>query len=817
MRAFALALVLSTVFIVTLPRLPSTTICIVFLVALLLIALFVRRSRPWIAGVLVAIATLTASFLQLASHQLTADQVSTDLQLKVRITGVPERSGRRLAFNARVLSCGSCAKDLRIQRLRLSWYGNSPNVNAGETWQLTARLKPPASLRNPGSFDAVAWSLVKGLHAKGYVRAATPAVRLAESSRFSLSSFRQRAALQLQNLLDDDEHLGLLQALTVGLKTQISDDQWALLRNTGTAHLLAISGLHVGLVAGWVLVSGRLIIISIMRLGQRYTERPFILDGRPFVITSSIVAAAAYAALAGFELPTQRAVLMLCVWAVAALQFRFLPPFAALCIALICVLLSNPLNPLSAGFWLSFGTVALLFYLHRGYLGQHSVADTGRWRTLAHKLQSGTRTHVLLGVALLPVTAWFFQSGSLVAPVANLLAVPWVAVVSVPLSLLALISSAFSHTLASVLLSLAEHSLRVLLQFLSVLDSSKISSVVLSLPGTTAFILALIALLALLSPRGLRLRMLAMPLLIPALLFNTKSPDVQGFEVHVLDVGQGLAVVVFAGSQTLLFDTGGKVSPHLSMFEAVVVPFLHASGRRRIDTLVVSHGDEDHAFGVADVVRRYPDVDIFSSQHLDSLTGHDVTRCAAGQLSSLGSAQLAFVHPAVNDVGSDNDLSCVLLIYAAGSRVLLTGDIEASGERRLLARLGETGEFPVTLLTAPHHGSLSSSTQEFVARLRPDYVVFAAGNRNRYRFPHREVQLRYKLAGSKPFITGRRGSISFVFGDNGLTRPPSSWWDSHRRFWHGIVNPDCWQYFAGESLARRLLALSQKGQLLCGK
>lgn len=810
-------MVLTSVLIVNLPILPSTTICIVFLVALLLLAVFVKRSRPSVAGVMLSLAMLMMTLLQLASHQLAADQVSTDLVLRVSIIDIPQRDGRRLAFNAHVLTCESCETALRVKKIRLSWYGQSPIVNAGETWQLTVRLKPPSSLRNPGAFDAVAWSLVKGLHAKGYVRDANKAVRLAPSTPFSLAAHRQGAATQLQDLVSDDEYLGLLQGLTVGLKANISQDQWTLLRNTGTAHLLAISGLHVGLVAAWILFAGRLITTQAVRLAQTRTDRPLIFDARPIVVASSILAAAAYAALAGFELPTQRAVIMLSVWAIAAIRFRFLPPFAALCVALVCVLLANPLNPLSAGFWLSFGTVSLLFYLHRGYLGQSAVDDRSRWQAFAHKLFAGTRTHVLLGVALLPVTAWFFQSGSLVAPLANLLAVPWVAVVSVPLSLLGLLSSVFSQTLAGGFLWLAEYSLRVLFWFLQLLDGSSISSMVLSMPGTAVFVLALIALATLLAPRGLGLRAVAAPLLLPALLFNASTPVTRGFEVHVLDVGQGLAVLVFAGEKTLLFDTGGKVSPQLSMFEAAVVPFLQASGRRKIDTLVVSHGDEDHAFGVADVVRRYPDVDVFSSQALDKLAGHVVTPCIAGARSTFGTAKLAFFHPSSDDTGSDNDLSCVLMIYVGSSRALLTGDIEASGERRLLARLGENGELPISMLTAPHHGSLTSSTNDFVDKLRPDYVVFAAGNRNRYRFPHRKVQLRYKLAGSVPFVTGSQGAVSFVFGHSGLTRPPISWWDSHRRFWHGIVNPDCWQYFAGESLAQRLLALSQKGQLLCGK
>ena len=366
-------------------------------------------------------------------------------------------------------------------------------------------------------------------------------------------------------------------------------------------------------------------------------------------------------------------------------------------------------------------------------------------------------------------------------------------------------------------MSLAAGSLGLLMTFLGWLDQSLLSATVLTIPGVLSFAFILVALLVAFAPRGLGLGFFVVPLILPAMLHNAVVPAVDGFEVHVLDVGQGLAVLVYAGDQTLLFDTGGKVSPDLSMFEAVVVPFLQATGRRRVNTLVVSHGDEDHAFGAADVVRRFSDAQVFASQKPALPDGHQAISCEAGRQWSIGAVQFVFLHPAALDVGSDNNRSCVLMIYMGRSRVLLTGDIEASAERSLLSRLKSDERFPVTLLTAPHHGSRTSSSQAFVDAFRPEYVVYPAGLRNRYGFPHRDVQLRYELAGAKSFVTGYRGAVSFVFSPEGLSRPPISWWNSRRRFWHGIVNPDCWRQFAGQSLALRLLKLSQKGQTLCGK
>ena len=812
---------MTSLVIVNLQSVPSMTLSFVFFVSMLLLALRMPASRPIVAGVTLSIVTLACSLLQLASHQLHADQISTDLNLTVRVIGVPEYQERRLSFMASVLECSNCKTPLDVTNVKLSWYNDFPEVRAGEKWQLNARLKPPSSLRNPGGFDAVAWNLVKGVHARGYVRQAELATRLDDDERYSLSAIRQRAATRLQRLSSDDRYLGLLQALTVGVKSEVSDAQWDLLRDTGTAHLMAISGLHVGLMAGWAMFIGKVVADVLVRLVRWRFASLSVVDTRPFALAASLMCATLYAGLAGFELPTQRAVLMLSVWLIASLRFRFLPPLAGWCLALMVVLGITPLNLLSAGFWLSFGTVAILFYLHSGHQQKRDV-DTSRWRAVLANGQSLGRSHVLLGIVLLPVSAWFFQSGSLIAPLANVIAVPWVAMVAVPMGLLTLLLSALSDAAAYPFLLMAEGSLHLLVLFLTWLDGSMLSAVVLTLPGPLSLIFVLVGLVVMLAPRGPGLRLLAAPLFLPAVIYNTSVQSSDGFEVHVLDVGQGLAALVYAGPQTLLFDTGGKVSSDLSMFEAVVVPYLHASGRRRIDTVVISHGDEDHAFGVKDVVRHFPDAHVYASQPHDlplvePADIQSVSTCVAGTQWSAGEVDFAFLHPAETDGGGKNNRSCVLMVYSGKSRVLLTGDIEAAAERSLLLRLGSIRSFPITMMTAPHHGSNTSSTQAFVDTFRPQYVVFPAGQRNRYGFPQSNVQLRYKQAGSEALITGREGALSFVFDNEGLSHPPDSWWASHRRFWHGIVNPDCWQQVAGESLVRRLLVLSQKGKTLCGK
>ncbi len=846
MRVFACACLVTILGIVNLSQLPPTWFCVVFLVLSLLLGLRFRGSRVFVSGMLVAMSVTFLALYSLASHQLLEHQVSADLDITVLIDSIPERQERRLSFIAELVSCHSCSSPLNVERIRLSWYGRSPDLLAGESWRFTVRLKPPMSLRNPGGFDAVAWSLVKGIHAKGYVREATHAARVSQVRATTLSAVRHNVSQKIQQLSallststpkpinvpgspqslvqsivqsasHSSEYLGLVQALSVGFKSGISDQQWELLRTTGTAHLVAISGLHVGLVAAWVLLGGKLLLGGARRIALVTSSARPLPDLRICLLISSLLLASLYALLAGFELPTQRAVLMLSVWILAALRLRFLPPMAALCIALAVILSTNVLNPLSAGFWLSFGTVATLIYLHRGHVRAPIVSSRGSLKSRFIQLRHTARTHCLLGIVLLPVGAWFFQSGSLLAPLANLIAVPWVAMVSVPLALMTLVASSVSDSVALPLLALTTLSLHCLMLFLKWLDATQLSSIVLVLPGITAFLLSIAGLVVVFGPRGLKLRAMALPLFLPAVLFNIAAPANDRFDVHFLDVGQGLAVLIFAGDETLLFDTGGKVSPQLSMFEAVVVPFLHASGRKHIDTLVVSHGDEDHAFGVPDVLARYPEISVYTSQNLPSFNNKPVKSCQSGISWEVESVNFGFLHPNFATRGGDNNRSCVLLAHSGKSRVLLTGDIETAAEAQLLSNFGANERFPVTIMSAPHHGSKTSSTQDFVDRMRPEYVVFSAGARNRFGFPHSDVKLRYNLSGSRVFVTGTDGAVSFSLGPEGLTYPPLTWWHSHRRFWHGIVNPDCWQQFADQSLVLRLLALSQKGIKLCGK
>jgi len=820
MRVFALSWLVTVVVVLSQSRIPSFTLLAILILILLCLAWRYPKTRTAISGIAFAAVSLSFQLIQIGSAQLNATQVSDDLVLRIQVAGVPSRDNRRVRFEADVIECLSCKQSFGPQRIQLSWYGRAQALHGGEVWTMTVRLKPLSGLQNPDGFDVVRWGFAKGLHARGYIRALPPPVREQGPDRANPSAIREGIAQRLLALSNGSQHIGLIQALTIGVKDNVAKDTWTLLRSTGTAHLLAISGLHISLVAGWGFILGNALVKSLQSVTFFNRKWGVSIDLRAIPLLLSVIMAFSYVFLSGFELPAQRAMIMLLIWVLASWYCRFLAPASALALALIGVLLCNVLSPLSVGFWLSFGTVWILFLLHRGWQRAqspdwiHSNAFRYRWA----QFTAVARTHVMLGVILLPVSAWFFQTGSLVSPFANLLAVPWVGLVVVPLCFSGVFLSAWYPGGAVMVLQAADWSLACLLKMLSAISVIANSAVTLTLPDSITLALSLLGLFCALAPRGLGVRWISVPLIMPALLFNLDRPSVEGFQVHVVDVGQGLAVLVLSEHQTLLYDTGGEVSESLSMFEAAVLPYLHGQGRRTIDTLVISHADADHAAGAADVVRRFPDINVYSSAPLSSLKDTASSRCEAGKRWSDGQVHFSFLHPGASDRGSENDLSCVLLIHQGASRVLLPGDIEQQGELLLAARMASTdSSFPVSLIVAPHHGSTTSSTEMLLELLKPEHVVFPAGKANLYGFPHADVQLRYKLMGARSYVTGVQGAVSFVFGPDGLRRSPDTWWQSHRRFWHGIVNPACSPEEGVQSYWLRLLWLAQKGQTLCGK
>lgn len=701
---------------------------------------------------------------QILAVGLPVELEGRDLVLTGQVAGLPESQERRTRF---LFDVSQLSVDGERQhwpaRIRLNWYGGSrPVLQPGETWRLQVRLKRPFGFRNPGGFDYERWLFAQRIRATGYVR--QPQQRLEARPvawRYRLDRARQQLSTVLQQRLSGQAG-SLFAALTVGDRRGIEPSTWEALRVTGTAHLLAISGMHIGLLAALVFWLAR-------RLWPLAGERALLwLPAPRAAALLATLAALGYAALAGFSVPTQRALVMLAVVMLALWRLRPLMPGRTLAWAALAVLLLDPLAVLAAGFWLSFAAVALILYALGG-------------RRITSRAAQWLRIQAWITLGLSPLLIAWFQQVSLVAPLANLVAIPLVSLLVVPLALLATIGLAvLPDQAAGLLLAGVGTLLDGLLLVLRHLAAWPASHWPIGASGLAVLLLLTLGLLVLLSPRGLPGRYLAPVLCLPLLLGAAPRPASGQAWLTLLDVGQGLAATIQTRSHLLVFDTGPRYSAQFDTGAAVVVPYVRHSGYRAIDILVISHGDNDHRGGLDSVRAALPIRRLYSSVP-EQLADTGARRCAAGQQWQWDGVRFEFLAPRA-DSRAGNDASCVLRVEAGGQVALLSGDIEQAGERQLLRH--QPAKLPASILVAPHHGSLTSSTRPFVAAIRPEYVLYPVGYRNRYRFPRPKVVARYADLGARQYRVDEQGALRFVLGTRDGPRKLFSYRELRRRYWH---------------------------------
>ena len=692
-------------------------------------------------------------------------------------------------------------------------------LHPGERWRLTVRLRRPHGNANPQGFDYEAWLLERNIRALGAVRPDKRAGNGADSDAGGgnrrLDAFVVRPGYLVERLreavrdrfvaaLPDASYRGVLVALAIGDQRAIPGAQWTLFNRTGVTHLVSISGLHVTMLAA--LFAG--LVGWLWRRSERLMLR---LPAPKAALLAGWLAACAYALLAGFEVPVQRTLYMLSVAVLALCSGRNFGSGRILLAALFVVLLIDPWAVLSIGFWLSFGAVGALLYAGGTRLRQSErPAGVARWRALA--LHWGAAQWAVT-VAGLPLLLLFFQQFSLVSPLANALAIPVVSLLITPLTLLCAVLP-WSWLLH------ADHWL--LAQLMAVLHELSAWPVWQQpAPPLWAILLALGGIAWLLLPRGFPARWLGSLLLLPALLWQAPRPPAGEAWVDVLDVGQGLAVAVRTATHNLLYDAGPRYSAEADAGQRVVAPFLRAAGIGRLDALVISHSDTDHAGGLASIQASLPVARLLSSA--PAAFGGEA--CAAGQHWTWDGVRFSLLHPDeavyADTSAQPNHLSCVLKIEAAGSRALLTGDIDAAAEARLLAREakrnggkseerseeknrkeGAGAEIRPTpdaangtsakgllaalptlrseVIVAPHHGSRRSSTRPFLAAVGAHEAVFSAGYRNAFGHPHTETLARYAARGSRIWRTDTGGAIHIRLAARAEV---SSWRQVRRRYW----------------------------------
>jgi competence protein ComEC len=562
-------------------------------------------------------------------------------------------------------------------------------------------------------------------------------------SVYWVDQVRETLRSKILSSLDNHPLRGIVLALAIGDRQQITPAQWDVLTRTGTNHLVAISGLHVGLVAGFAFFLMR----RLWRLSARAVTR---WPAKKAGAVAGLVAAMVYAALAGFSVPTQRALLMVAVVMLAIIVQRHTRPSSLLALALLLVLIIDPLAVMAAGFWLSFGAVAVILYGMSGRLAMRSL--WWRWG----------RVQWLVAVGLLPGLLLLFQKASVVAPLANLLAVPWVSLITVPLTLLGSIALSFSAVAGEWLLALSTLSLDVLWRWLDWLAHWPQAAWQQMAPPLWAMPVAVIGIAWMLAPRGVPTRWVGLVGLLPLLFMSSALIPEGQARFTLLDVGQGLAAVVQTRNHVLVFDTGPRFSSGFNTGEAVVAPYLRAQGRGHIDTLLVSHGDNDHIGGVAGLRADIPVRQILSSVPQD-IDGAEP--CEAGQRWQWDGVEFVMLNPGGNlktSGRSENNRSCVLRVQAGGHSVLLTGDIERAAESELAHIFAE--RLASDVLVVPHHGSLTSSSSAFLAAVSPKLALFPVGYRNRYGFPKAQITQRYADRQVRLLDTAQHGAIELQLG-----------------------------------------------------
>lgn len=697
------------------------------------------------------------------TQRLPANLAHHNLQVRGVIASLPQSRGVRTTADFVIDRVLLTDKTHFPHKLRLSWYHEPPTALVpGQAWQLTVRLHTPHSFMDPGAFDYAAWLLEQGSVATGYVVTSDQnRVLRMQTGRFPFQTLRYRVQHVLQHLLKNAPAAGMVQALLIGERSGIDQAQWRLLRQTGTVHLMAISGLHIGLIAGFV-------FFLVSHLWRLFPRLCLLLPAPRVAAMLAWLVACGYAALAGFSIPTQRALIMLAVILFSIWFRRTSKPSQVVALALILVLVHDPFAVLSIGFWLSFSAVVLIYYvLQFQYRGTRKLL---RW----------WRMQWAISLGLLPLLVLFFQQAPLLSPLANLVAIPWLSLSVLPLALLSLCLAPLSSTLATAGLYLAGQSLHQLLKLLAWMATLPDNLIHLPAPGPVTLGIAILGLAVLLLPPRFPARYLGLCLFLPLLFPMTTRPHPGAVRLTLLDVGQGLSTVVQTRGHVLVFDTGPRYGPTLDAGHAVIVPYLRRQGIPRIDTLLISHSDMDHVGGAHSLLQTLPVARVMSNVSAYRRDHRD-QGCFAGERWRWDDVRFEVLYPTRDDLArarKDNNRSCVLQVTSQNHRFLLTADIEAPVESMLLARYGE--KLHSDVLVIPHHGSKTSTTSAFLAAVRPRLALIPSGWHNRFHLPATVVLTRLRERQLRLFDTAQAGAITI---ETGKTLRISTFRQQQQRYW----------------------------------
>lgn len=756
MWAVPLALSAAVLLCPLLPVLPDSLFSTsIFLSAFCLLP--VKRLR-WVALFLLALCWCLFHYQERLNDRLDPSLSGTVRKVQGTVTTTPRALGDSLRFNFHPLEGQGLPKTLVV-----SWYRDWPDIRIGQQWRLEMRLKPPWGNINFAGPDKERWLFAQGIGATGSVQDGTLLVN-PQNSGYPAQDLRAYVGRAVSRLLGGTREAAVVLALATADRSGLSREDRRLLRVTGTSHLLAISGLHVGLAAaGGILLSRTLLwLLPLVRLGLA----PFYIS-----LLAGLATAAGYSILANLGVSTVRALMMLAAVTVALCLSRAIHPLRSFSVALAAVLLVDPFAPLGAGFWFSFLAVfALLFVFQPRY------AMLSWWKTPLH-------AQAAVVLFLLPAGAAWFNGFSLSGFAANLVAIPWVSFLVVPPVLAGIITLALPDPVSGTFWTLAGITISLLFRFLEWLGNLQPHlQGVKSLPIPVLASACLGALLLML-PRGLTVRWIGPFLILPLFLPVANTVPAGALRVDALDVGQGNAIAVSTRSHLLLYDTGPGDGKGLDQFESAIVPFLSDLGGDVPDQVMISHGDLDHAGGLHSVRQRFPAVPVSGSFPVHD---PDIRPCLRGDNWNWDGLSFRVLHPNRGLPYLRNNSSCVLAVGNARASVLLSGDIEDYVEKRLVLESLQTHR----ILIVPHHGSSSSSSETFIDSVRPELAVASAALGNRFGFPRGPVRRVYEKRGIALISTGECGGIRLLV-EPGVELQASSARLERRRIWRWPAAASC--------------------------
>ena len=677
-----------------------------------------------------------------------------------RIVDLPVHEPRRTRFEFVVDDRTAVPDALRGARLRLSWYAEDAAareaLRAGSRWRLPVRLRAPRGLRNPGAGDAERHALVGRIAGSGSV--VEPALAQALAPAGGIVAWREAMSARIAAAVPSDSSR-YVRALALGDTRALTDEDWARLRAAGLTHLIAISGFHVGLVAGFFAVLAAACWWCVPGWG-RWLPRAHAAG------IGALLGAFAYAAMTGWALPTVRTAVMIAALVAARALRRRHRTVDALALACVVLVLLDPLGVLTAGFWLSFAGVAWLLWCMPPAVDRRPA---GLLRGLV--LAQGVAT-----LGLLPLTVVLFGQASLAGPLANLAAVPWWSLVVIPLGLLGLLAETLQPGWGGVPWRLAAAAFDQLWPALAWFADSPLAMAWLPEPRWFALPLALLGATWLMMPRGMPARPLALLLWLPLLWPPRQLPAPGEVELTVIDVGQGLAVLVRTAHRSLLYDMGPALPDGFDAGERAVAPALRGLGVRRLDAAIISHGDHDHAGGWPAVARNFPVATVLAPE---GSPAPGMGLCRAGLSWTWDGVRFRVLHPTPWFPYLGNEASCVLRVESAHGSLLLTGDTGGFVERRLLA--AELDALRADVVVVGHHGSAGSSTAPFVQATGARLALVSSGAGNRFGHPRPDVVARWCNAGAEVLDTARSGAIRAWLGGDGLQ--VREWRRARPRLW----------------------------------